>query len=122
MAPFVRKTRRCRCFDGANYFKPRGIPLDELEVNDLALDELEAVHLCDFEELDQESAAVKMDISTSTLQRLLYSGRKKIIDTLYSSKALRISKHEDISEYNEKYNSSCNHGRKRHRRGCNQNS
>ncbi|EKE00889.1 MAG: hypothetical protein ACD_21C00256G0001 [uncultured bacterium] len=99
MPPFVKKSRFCRCFDGANYFKPRGIPLDALQVNDLALDELEAVHLCDFDELAQETAAKKMKISTSTLQRLLYSGRKKIIDALYSSKALKISKHDDITEY-----------------------
>jgi len=99
MAPFTKKPRFCRCFDGANYFKPRGIPLDELQINDLVLDELEAVHLCDFDELEQEMAAKKMKISTSTLQRLLYSGRKKIIDALYNSKALKISKHDDITEY-----------------------
>ena len=102
MAPFVRKIRLCRCFDGANYFKPRGVPLSNLEVNELALDELEAVHLCDFESLEQEAAAKKMKISTSTLQRLLYAGRKKIADSLYNSKALKISKHNDIAEYTDK--------------------
>lgn len=99
MPPFIKKARFCRCFDGANYFKPRGIPLDELQVNELALDELEAVHLCDFDGLEQAMTAEKMRISTSTLQRLLYSGRKKIVDALYSSKALKISKHDDITEY-----------------------
>jgi len=99
MSPFLRKPRFCRCFGGATYFKPRGIPLDNLPVNNLELDELEAAHLCDFEELSQEEAAVKMKVSTSTLQRLLYSGRKKIIDAVYSSKALAILKHDDIAEY-----------------------
>jgi len=117
MAPFVRKLRLCRCFDGADYFKPRGIPLSDLQVNDLALDELEAVHLCDFEELEQEAAAKKMEISTSTLQRLLYSGRKKIIDALYNSKALKISKHEDISEYVDQ-NTCKSSTKRRRRRGC----
>lgn len=101
MAPFIKKLRFCRCFDKADYFKPRGIPLDTLQVNELALDELEATRLCDLEELTQEMAAEKMKISTSTLQRLLYSGRKKIIDALCNSKALKISKHDDISEYVE---------------------
>ena len=99
MSPFLRKSRFCRCFDGATYFKPRGVPLDNLPVNNLELDELEAAHLCDFEELSQEDAAVKMKVSTSTLQRLLYSGRRKIIDAVYSSKALVILKHDNIAEY-----------------------
>ena len=93
--------RFCRCFDKANYFKPRGIALETLQVTELALDELEAARLCDFEELTQEMAAAKMQISTSTLQRLLYAGRKKIIDALCNSKALKISKHDDIAEYTE---------------------
>ena len=117
MAPFKRKLRFCRCFDGASYFKPRGISLTDLQVNDLALDELEAVHLCDFEELEQEIAAKKMEISTSTLQRLLYSGRKKMIDALYNSKALKISKHEDIAEYIEK-NTRKNNTKRRCGRKC----
>lgn len=119
MPPFIRKARFCRHFDGADYFKPRGIPLKTLQVNDLALDELEAVHLCDFDELAQEKAAEKMKISTSTLQRLLYSGRKKIIDALYNSKALKILKHNDIKEYNTPNNFGFNiNGRRKGRRRC----
>ena len=99
MAPFIKKPRFCRHFDGATYFKPNGVPLTTLSINELALDELEAIHLCDYEELAQKAAATKMQISTSTLQRLLYSGRKKIIDAIYNTKALKISKHHDITEY-----------------------
>jgi predicted DNA-binding protein (UPF0251 family) len=114
MAPLIRKSRHCRCFDGANYFKPRGIPLNSMQVNDLALDELEAAHLCDFEELEQDVAAKKMKISTSTLQRLLYSGRKKIIEALYNSKALKISKHDAITEYSiPTNNKTCQQQRKK---------
>ena len=104
MAPFVIKERLCRQFDGVTYFKPRGVPLNELQINKLALDELEAIHLCDYEELNQAEAAEKMKISSSTLQRLLYSGRKKIIDALYTSKAIKISKPNQISEYVESPN------------------
>jgi predicted DNA-binding protein (UPF0251 family) len=39
-----------------------------------------------------------MQISTGTIQRLLYAGRKKIIDAIYSSKAIEIKKHEHITE------------------------
>jgi predicted DNA-binding protein (UPF0251 family) len=72
-----------------------------LLINELALDELEAIHLCDYEELNQAEAAEKMKISSSTLQRLLYSGRKKIIDALYTSRAIKISKPNQIAEYQE---------------------
>ncbi|MFH1429164.1 MAG: DUF134 domain-containing protein [Candidatus Margulisiibacteriota bacterium] len=98
MSPFTRQPRYCRSFNGNSFFKPRGIPLLSLEINILELDELEAIHLCDYEELNQAQAAEKMSISTSTLQRLLYSGRKKIADALYSSKAIQITKHEHILE------------------------
>lgn len=101
MSPFLRKKRFCRHFKHVAYFKPRGIPLHELKTNELHLDELEATHLCDYEGLSQEMASKKMQISTSTLQRLLYSGRKKIVDAIYNAKALRIEKHEDILEYHD---------------------
>ncbi|MCK4870949.1 MAG: DUF134 domain-containing protein [Gammaproteobacteria bacterium] len=98
MSPFVVKERYCRPFNGSTYFKPRGVPLSSLEINIVELDELEAIHLCDYESLSQVEAAEKMQISTSTLQRLLYSGRKKVIDALYSSKAIEIMKSERVVE------------------------
>ena len=101
MAPLAKKQRSCRQFTGATYFKPRGIPLSSLEITSLALDELEAIHLCYYEDMSQVEAAEKMKISSSTLQRLLYSGRKKIIDALYSSKVIKISKPKRVSEYVE---------------------
>ena len=116
MPPFIKKIRFCRHFTGATYFKPRGIPLKNLPVNNLCLDEFEAAHLCDYEELSQEEAAKKMKISTSTLQRLLYSGRKKIIDALYNSKALAILKHNDITEYAEQSEDSPSFSRGRSKR------
>ena len=101
MAPFLVKPRYCRSFNGSTYFKPHGIPMRELQINELELDELEAIHLCDYEGLNQAEAAKKMKISSSTLQRLLYSGRKKIIDALYTSKAIKLSKPKQVSEYVE---------------------
>jgi len=98
MSPFRRRKRFCRAFDGINFFKPQGIPMHQLEILRLNLDELEAIHLCDYEDLNQAQAAEKMQISTGTLQRLLYAGRKKIADALYSSKAIQIDRHEDIKE------------------------
>ena len=90
MAPFVRKMRHCRHFDGASYFKPRGIPSTQLEEVVLALDEFEAIRLADFEGLYQEDAAAKMNISRQTFGRIIESAHKKIADILINGKALKI--------------------------------
>jgi len=73
-----------------DYFKPRGIPLMDLEVVHINVEELEAIRLVDFEGLDQEKAAAEMKISRRTLARELKSGRKKIIDALLHGKAIEI--------------------------------
>ncbi|OGC22847.1 hypothetical protein A2291_08705 [candidate division WOR-1 bacterium RIFOXYB2_FULL_42_35] len=96
MTPRLRKGRCCQPFSGDTFYKPRAVPLAALEIVDLGQDELEAMRLCDFEELDQEQAAQKMNISRGTIQRLLYSGRKKIIDVITNAKALKIIGGEHI--------------------------
>ncbi len=79
------------CFNpGVTYFKPRAIPLSLLEEVNLELDELEVLRLCDYEELDQKQAAIKMNISQSTLQRILTSARKKIAEAIVKGKAIKI--------------------------------
>ncbi len=84
------RCRRIRCSPDTNYFKPRGIPLDSLEEVNLALDELEAVRLADFEGLYQEDAAEKMDISRQTFGNIINSAHRKIADVLLNAKALKI--------------------------------
>lgn len=74
------------------YFKPRAIPLSELEEVDLGVDELEALKYCDLENLDQIKAAKKMKISQSTFQRVLSQARKKVAEALIKGKAIRIIK------------------------------
>jgi len=84
------RCRRIRCNPDTNYFKPRGIPLDSLEEVNLTLDELEAIRLADFEELYQEDAAKKMNISRQTFGNIINSAHKKIADVLLYAKALKI--------------------------------
>lgn len=88
--PRPRKPRRCRQFHGDRVFKPRAIPMGELEVIELRLDELEAIRLCDVEGLDQAGAGERMGVSRGTVQRLLKSGREKLARALLESAALRI--------------------------------
>lgn len=84
------RCRKIRCNPDTNYFKPRGIPLDILEEVNLTLDELEAIRLADLEELYQEDAAKKMDISRQTFGNIINSAHKKIADVLLNAKALKI--------------------------------
>jgi len=84
------RCRRIRCRPDADYFKPRGIPLNDLEEVNLTLDELEAICLADLSELYQEDAAKKMNISRQTFGNIINSAHKKIADALLNAKALKI--------------------------------
>lgn len=88
--PRPRKRRRCRRFAGDRVFKPRSIPMAELERIPLGLDELEAMRLCDLDGLDQEAAGVRMGVSRGTVQRLLQTGRAAVLRALITSSALII--------------------------------
>ncbi|NQT29865.1 MAG: DUF134 domain-containing protein [Candidatus Saganbacteria bacterium] len=79
------------------FFKPRGYSVSGIEIADLAGDELEAMRLCDVLELEQKMAGRKMGISRPTVQRLLYSGRKKVVGALASGNAIKISFPKNIS-------------------------
>jgi predicted DNA-binding protein (UPF0251 family) len=75
---------------GITYFKPRGIPLTELEEVVLGVDEFEALRLADLEGLYQEDAAAKMKVSRATFGRIISSAHQKVSDALVNGKALRI--------------------------------
>ena len=64
----------------------------DLEEITLSLDEFEAIRLIDFNEISQEDAGKKMQISQSTLSRILKSARKKISEALIKGKAINIEK------------------------------
>ena len=90
----VRPLKPRRIFFDPNvvYFKPRALPLSSLEEVNLEAAELEALRLCDLEDLDQKRAAKKMGISQSTLGRILASARKKISQALIEGRAIKIKK------------------------------
>jgi predicted DNA-binding protein (UPF0251 family) len=64
----------------------------------IALDEFEAVRLCDGEGLDQEEAGRRMDVSRGTVQRLLYSARKRLVDAILHRKAILVNLKESEDE------------------------
>ena len=72
------------------YFKPRGIPLRELEEVTLSVDELEALRLADREGLTAIDAAQHMRVSRHTFGRTLAAARRKVATALSMGQALRI--------------------------------
>ena len=97
--PRPRKRKLCRSYDGDRVFKPRSIPMTELEVTRLELSELEAMRLCDLEGCDQATAGERMNVSRGTVQRLVKSGRAKVLQALLQSRALVVAEgahHEDL--------------------------
>lgn len=93
------KPRLCRDFHGDRVFKPRSIPMSALKTVRIELSELEAMRLCDVENHDQATAGSRMGVSRGTVQRLLRSGRAKLLQAILDSSALLIEKgadHEDL--------------------------
>lgn len=100
--PRPRKACRCRRFRGDRVFKPRSIPMSDLDEMRLELEELEAFRLCDRDGLHQEQAAECMGVSRGTVQRLLERARRKVATALTESMALVIqeeSRHASLHSH-----------------------
>jgi len=85
-----RMCRRISFKPMAHYFKPQGIPMRQLEEVILTKEEMEAIKLKDYDNLEQIEAAQKMNTSQSTFQRILASARVKISKAIVEGKALKI--------------------------------
>lgn len=87
--PRRRCRRRISYIPRISHFAPVGGPIMPDEIN-LRLDEFEAIRLKDFEGLEQEKAAEKMDISQPTFHRLVLEARRKVADALVNNKIIKI--------------------------------
>ena len=74
------------------YFKPRGIPLSQLEEAHITDEELETLRLRYIEKIDQQEAAKRMGISQSQYQRDLSVVLEKISIALIQGKAISITR------------------------------
>jgi predicted DNA-binding protein (UPF0251 family) len=88
--PRPKKCRHIKCQPNSYYFKPRGIPLIDLEEVVLTIDEFEAIRLADHNGLYHHDAASEMRISRATFGRILAQGRRKVAEALICGKALKI--------------------------------
>lgn len=101
-----KKDRVIKCSPAAYYFKPRGIPMSELEEVILEPDELEALRLADYLDMPQEEAARQMNISRATFGRIAAKARKKVAGSILNGNAIRISENMS-SELKDKYKPKC---------------
>ena len=62
--------------------------MSEVKRIPLSRDELEALKLCDFDDLTQEEAGIKMGVSRGTVQRILSAARKKVAMALTQGRAI----------------------------------
>ncbi len=72
-----------------HYFKPRGIPLRELDEVELMSEEVESIKLYLIDNLEQTKAAQKMGVSQPTFARIYNSACKKVAEALIHGKAIR---------------------------------
>jgi predicted DNA-binding protein (UPF0251 family) len=84
------RSRRITGPPGMEGFKPFGVPMRELESVSLLYEEYEALRLADYEDLTQEQASKKMNISRPTFTRLYDKARKKIAKAFVEGKAIII--------------------------------
>jgi len=88
--PRPKKKRTIRFNPEIDYFKPRGVPISDLETVEVSLEELEALRLVDVKSMNQTEVAKGMEVSQSTLHRVLSEGRKKVAEALTEGKAIHI--------------------------------
>ena len=89
------RIKRCLQFNpNVDYFKPRGIPLRDLQEIELLPDEIEAIKLYLVDGLDQTQSAEKMGISQPTFARTVDLACKKVAEALIKGKAIKINKIE----------------------------
>lgn len=84
------KCRKVTSEPRAYYFKPRAIPLCELEEIILQLDEFQALKYTELDSKDQSIAAAAMKVSRQTFGTILASARRKLADAVVNGKALKI--------------------------------
>ena len=84
--PRPEKQRRICPLSGERRFDTEG----NAPALTIRADELEALRLCDLEELPQTEAALRMGISRGTLQRLLYSAHRQIAFALVRGRSIHL--------------------------------
>lgn len=87
------RPRKCRLVSArplVNYFKPRGIPMHDLQEVRLSLEGHEALRLAELEGLGRDAAAARMGVSRQTFSRVLAEARRAVAEAVVRGRALYI--------------------------------
>jgi uncharacterized protein len=85
-----QKERLVTCDPAISYFKPRGVPMREMEEVRLTIDQMEALRLADLEGLSQQEAGQKMGVSRATFGRIIQRARHVVAEALIHGKAIML--------------------------------
>ncbi|MFO8001428.1 MAG: DUF134 domain-containing protein [Marinilabilia sp.] len=96
--PNQRRHRKVESPPSMEGFKPFGIKMKHLEKVVLYFEEYEAIRLIDYENMNQEAAAARMNVSRPTFTRVYKHARKTIAQALVEGKAILIEGGTYISE------------------------
>lgn len=103
---------------GQRAFKPVGRPIDAFEVEELQLDELEALRLADLEGLYQEVAAARMGVSRPTFSRILSRARTAVARALVEERVLVVGEGPVVATSDQRFPCPVHEGGRRRGRGC----
>lgn len=112
------KIRRVGCMAGERAFKPIGRPIGSLEVEELRLDELEALRLADLEGLYQEAAAERMGVSRPTFARILARARATVARALIEERVLVVGEGPVVAASDGPFPCAVHDGGRRRGQGC----
>ncbi len=87
----IRSARKINFSFKEVFYKPAGVPMRDIKINEITDEELEALRLRFVENLDQKKSAEKMGISRSQFQRDLKNSAKKIVVAMMKGEAIKIS-------------------------------
>lgn len=110
--PRPRKWRHVCCLPAYSAFGPLEKNPSTTSIT-MTVDEYEVIRLIDYEKLDQEESAIRMQVARSTVQAIYQSARHKLAMALIEGQTFTISGGE-VQEYNELER---RQGCRRHRQG-----
>jgi len=90
--PRPKSNKRIEFDPKVTFYKPKGVPLNQLETMELNHEEVECLRLKCVEELNQTQSAKRMNTSQSTFQRILSSAQKKLSTAIIKGMAIKINK------------------------------
>ncbi|MCF8226413.1 MAG: DUF134 domain-containing protein [Bacteroidales bacterium] len=96
--PNRKKYRKIALPPSMEGYSPFGIPAGKFGEVTLLFEEFEAIRLTDYEDLTQEQAAKKMNISRPTFTRLYEKARKTIAKAFVEGKSITIQGGDYISD------------------------